>query len=141
MRYFKFLLAIVLTATVLISCQDKKGEKWEETMKVHDAVMLKMQETGEMQAKLNQLIMRAKQDSSTILYTKLDTLQIAFDALEKADVEMMDWMAHIQKPRKNDNQDSVLNYLEQEQQSITAVGVTMDNAVTQAENILKSLEK
>ena len=126
---------------LMLSCQNESTHKWEETMKVHDEVMLKMQETGDLQSKLDQLITRAKKDSTTVLFSKLDTLQFAYNALEKADIEMMDWMASIQKPKKGDDQDSIINYLNTEQKAIITVGVNMDNAVTQAKNILKSLER
>jgi len=141
MRYIGFIVSVIGFSLFTISCQNETGHKWEETMNVHDEVMLKMQETGEMQSKLDQLIIRAKKDSTTVLFTKLDTLQFAYEALEIADIEMMDWMASIQKPKTGDDKDSILNYLNTEQKAIIEVGVNMDNAVTQAENILKSLEK
>lgn len=134
--------AILILSLFLQSCQSESNKKWEETMKVHDEVMLKMQETGDTEIKLDQLITLASAaDSTTLLHSKVDTLEHAYFLLEKADEAMMDWMAAIQKPRIGDDQDSILNYLNQEQQAIIEVGIQMDNAITHAELIIESLEK
>ena len=126
---------------VMISCQNPTTLKWEETMKVHDEVMLKMQVTSDLESKLDKLILHAEADTLTVLYTKIDQLKGAHLFLGEVNEEMMDWMASIQKPRKGDNQDSIINYLETEQKAIIEVGVHMDEAVNQAQNLLKSLEK
>lgn len=123
------------------SCQNETTLKWKETMKVHDEVMLKMQETSDLESKLDELIIRAKKDSTTLLFSKIDTLQAAHLVLGRVNEEMMDWMASIQKPRTGDDQDSIINYLNSEQKAIIEVGVNMDNAVIQAQEVLKSLEK
>lgn len=137
-NFFAFSIAIF----ALSSCQNETGKKWEETMKVHDEVMLKMQETGDAEMKLDQLITQAQAaDSNTILFSKLDTLQQAYQLLEVADEEMMDWMANIQKPQKGDDQDSIINYLNKEQKAIIEVGHHMDNAIHHANALIKSLEK
>jgi hypothetical protein len=138
----KFILTIILSSTLLISCQDQASLKWEETMKVHDVVMLKMQKTGESGMKVNDLVSRAKlADSNSILFSKIDTLEKAYHQLELADEEMMDWMASIQKPQKGDPQKVTFQYLEKEQQAIIAVGHKMDAAIDHAEMVIKSLEK
>jgi hypothetical protein len=137
----KIITIVIGLSTFLFSCQNESELKWEETMKVHDEVMLKMQETGEMQTKLNALIVRAKTDSTSVLFTKSDTLKAAYKKLELAEEEMMDWMASIQSPKSNDDQDSILNYLDTEQKAIILVGEHMDASVVEANNILKSLEK
>ena len=125
----------------MLSCQNETTLKWEETMTVHDEVMLKMEETVALESKVDELLDRAKKDSTTVLFSKIDTLQLAHSVLEKANEEMMDWMASIQKPRSGDNQDSIINYLNTEQKAIIMVGINMDNAVIQAQDILKSLEQ
>lgn len=135
-------LSVIVLSITLFSCQSESEKKWEETMKVHDEVMLKMQETGDAEMKLDQLITHAKTaDSNAVIFSKIDTLQQAYSQLEKADEEMMDWMASIQKPRKGDNQDSIIQYLEKEQKAIIQVGVVMDNAIENANQIIQSLEK
>lgn len=127
---------------IFSSCQSEASKKWEETMKVHDEVMLKMQETGDAEMKLDQLITQAKRaDSNTLIFSKIDTLQQAYLVLEKADEAMMDWMATIQKPKLADDQDSILNYLQNEQAAIIEVGILMDDAVNHANSLITSLEK
>ena len=139
----KFIQIIPVLGMVffMLSCQNETTLKWEETMKIHDEVMLKMQETSDLESKLDELIIRAEKDSTTILFTKIDTLQAAHSVLGKVNEEMMDWMASIQKPKTGDDQDSIINYLNKEQKAIIEVGVNMDNAVIQAQEVLKSLEK
>lgn len=134
--------SLIIISLFLVSCQSAAEKKWEETMKVHDAVMLKMQETGEMGQKIDALLETAKAaDSTSILFIKQDVLVDAFQQLEAVDVEMMDWMANIQKPRKNDDQDSIVTYLNQEEQAIIAVGKHMDDAIHHAHKVISSLEK
>ncbi len=141
MLRLKLITSTIILLLFVSSCRNETEIKWEKTLKVHDVVMLKMQETGEIEAKLDQLITRAKKDSSTILFAKLDTLQGVYNQLEIADEEMMDWMANIQSPKSGDNKDSILLYLDQEEKAIIEVGIHMDNAVTNAQALIKSLEK
>lgn len=141
MRNINRIIALISIIIFLFSCTSKVTKSWEETMKVHDEVMLKMQENGELESKLNALIIRGKADSSTVLFTKVDTLQFALDQLSKADEEMMDWMAAIRAPLPDDNVDSTLAYHEEQQKEIIIVGNHMDEAATNAEKIIKSLEK
>ena len=138
---FNKIITVIIITLTLVSCQNKTTQKWEETMRVHDEVMLKMEATGTLGLKINNLIEQTKKaDSNTILFSKLDTLQSAYSKLELSEEEMMDWMASIQKPKKGDRQDSIIQYLEQEQKAIIEVGHHMDAAIENAELILNSLE-
>jgi len=141
MRYFIFIFSILTVQIINSSCQNEEQTAWLKTMHTHDEVMLKMQENGELQTKLNELIARAERDSNSVLYTHLDTLKMAFDDLALSDEEMMDWMAAIQAPKQGDDKDSILLYLSEQEKAIIEVGVHMDQAANQAKNILKSLEK
>ena len=138
---FNKIITVIIITFTLVSCQNKTTQKWEETMRVHDEVMLKMEATGTLGLKINNLIEQTqKADSNAILFSKLDTLQSAYSKLELSEEEMMDWMASIQKPKKGDRQDSIIQYLEQEQKAIIEVGHHMDAAIENAELILNSLE-
>lgn len=141
MRYFIFIFSILTVQIISSSCQNEEEQAWLKTMHTHDEVMLKMQENGELQAKLNELIVRAERDSGSVLFTHLDTLKMAYDDLALSDEEMMDWMAAIQAPKQGDDTDSILQYLSEQEKAIIEVGVHMDQAANQAKNILKSLEK
>ena len=134
--------SLITITFFLASCQSDVTLKWEDTMKVHDVVMLKMDETAEMSKKLSGLLEYGKNaDSSSVLFQKQDTLKQAIEILEQADIEMMDWMANIQKPRKGDNQDSIIQYLEHEKAAILVVGDHMNAAIENAQGIISSLEK
>ncbi len=141
MRGLGRIISVFSIAFLIFSCTSKVTKSWEETMIIHDEVMLKMQENGQLESKLNALITRAHEDSSSILFTKIDTLQFALDQLSLADDEMMDWMAAIRAPLPEDDVDSTLSYHKEQQEKIVEVGVHMDEAANQANDILKSLEK
>lgn len=141
MRYFIFIFSILTVQIISSSCQSEEEQAWLKTMHTHDEVMLKMQENGELQTQLDELILRAERDSGSVLFTHLDTLKMAYDDLALSDEEMMDWMAAIQAPKQGDDTDSILQYLSEQEKAIIEVGVHMDQAADQAKNILKSLEK
>lgn len=135
-------LSILFLAFQTISCQSESEKAWETTMKVHDEVMVKMQENGPLESKYNELIKRAEvADTNSILYSKLDTLRFTLNILSISDEEMMDWMAAIQSPNTYQGDTDYLEYLNQEKENIIIVGEHMDLARTQAENLLISLEK
>lgn len=134
--------SLIAISIFIVSCQSAVTQKWEETMKVHDEVMLKMEETAEMNQKLNGLLEYGKNaDSTNVLFQKQDTLIQAIEILEEADIEMMDWMANIQKPRKGDDQDSIIQYLEDEKIAILVVGDHMNAAIENAQRVISSFEK
>ena len=135
-------LSVLFLAFQTISCQSESEKAWESTMKVHDEIMLKMQENGPIESKFNELIERAEvADTNTGLYSTLDTLKISLNKLSLADEEMMDWMAAIQSPATYQGDLEYLTYLNQEKENIITVGEHMDEARVHAENLLKSLEK
>lgn len=141
MRNIIFIGMATLLVFLITACQSKSEKKWAETMKVHDEVMLKMQETGDLEIRMIELISRAGKDSNSILFANIDTFQYAHDILDGVDEEMMDWMAHIKAPQTGDNQDSIIAYLEAEKLAIIKVGEHMDQAIKQTKDIIKSLEK
>ncbi len=134
--------SLMVISIFLISCKSEVTQKWEETMKIHDEVMLKMEYTSEMSRKISGLLEHGqKADSTSILFQNQDTLRQAIEILEQADIEMMDWMANIQKPRKGDDQDSIIQYLEDEKIAILVVGDHMNAAIKNAQGVISSLEK
>ena len=135
-------LSILVLSFYIISCQSESEQAWESTMKVHDEVMVKMQENGPVESKYNELIKRAEiADTNSVLYSKLDTLRFTLNNLSITDEEMMDWMAAIQSPNTYQGDSDYLEYLNQEKENIIIVGEHMDLARTRAEDLLTSLEK
>lgn len=142
MRKIFLAISIATIAIINVSCQSEQEVLWADTMQVHDEIMLKMQENGEIESKLNAIIEQAKQaDSNSVIFTKLDTLEMAMQDLAKADEEMMDWMAHITAPQKGDDPEETKTILTAKKAEIIEVGVHMDNAAAHAEALLSSLEK
>jgi len=140
MRSISLFFAISLMA-LITSCTNEVEDSWAETLRVHDEVMLKMQDNSELEQKLTELIKRGNASTTSVLFTKIDTLEGALEVLAKSDEAMMDWMASIQEPHKGDDVDSTLTYHKELTISIIEIGVQMDDAALNAENILKSLEK
>lgn len=140
MRSINLFFSIILLS-ILTSCTNKVEDSWAETLRVHDEVMLKMQTNSEMEQKLTELIKRGNASTTSVLYTKIDTLQGALVVIEESNEAMMDWMATLQGPHKGDDVDSTLAYHAERTKAIIEIGVQMDNATQNAENILKSLEK
>lgn len=134
-------MAVALLALTLVSCQSAEDKAWEETMVVHDEIMVKMQENGPLESKFNMLITRAEQDSNSILFSKIDTLKDALNKLEVADEEMMDWMASIRNPHTYKGEQDYVTYILSEKDEIVAVGVRMDEARAHGEAVLKSIEQ
>jgi len=140
MRNLSLFLAIFSMA-FLSSCTNEVQKSWEETLRVHDEVMLIMQENGEIEKKITELIKRGNASKNSVLYTKIDTLHGALNNLSAADEDMMDWMASLQKPQKDDDPATVLAYHKERQEAIVKIGNDMMLAAKQAEDIIKSLEK
>ena len=140
MRNLSLFLAIISMA-FLSSCTNEVDKSWEETLRVHDEVMLIMQENGEIEKKLDELIKRGNTSENSVLHSKVDTLQGALDNLSDTDEAMMDWMATLKKPQKDEDPTTVLAYHKELQESIIKIGDDMMLASKQAEDIIKSLEK
>lgn len=140
MRNLSMFLAIFL-ASILSSCTNKVDKSWEKTLRVHDEVMLMMQENGEIEKKLNELIKLGNANEKSVLHSKIDTLQGALNNLSAADEEMMDWMATLKKPQKGEDPSTVLAYHKERQKTIIKVGDDMVLAAKQANALIKSLEK
>ena len=140
MRKLSLIFAI-LSVAILSSCKNEVQESWEQTLRVHDEVMIIMQENGEIEKKLDVLIKRGKASENSVLHTKIDTLQGALNELSATDEAMMDWMATLQRPKKEANPEEALAYLKEREVAISKVGNDMMVAAQKAEDIIKSLEK
>lgn len=141
MKHAIYFLNFILISLFTLSCTSKAEEKWAKTLKVHDDIMVKMQTNGQLEAKLNDLLIAAQKDTTTVLYAQSDQLKAALEDLIKADEEMMDWMANIKAPKKGMDMDSVVSALQVKEEEIIAVGEHMDRAATNAQAILNSLKK
>ena len=135
------LLLAIFSMVILSSCMNEVQKSWEHTLRVHDEVMLLMQENGEVEKKLDVLIKRGLASENSVLYTKVDTLQEALNMLSATDEDMMDWMATIQQPSKDQDIKVSLSYLKEREEAISKVGDAMIQAAQHAESVIKSLEK
>ena len=67
---------------------------------------------------------------------RLDELRQQMIDLDKADEAMMEWMRDFNANQEGWARDSVLRYLERQKEIITNVGVMVDDAIRQAEEML-----
>jgi Flp pilus assembly protein TadD len=76
----KYLIKNALFASLLLTvsaCTNHAEEQWAKTLKVHDEIMVKMQQNGEIESKLNELLILAQKDSTSVLFAQSDTLKSA----------------------------------------------------------------
>lgn len=94
------IIGISISALLFVGCSEKKSKDdaqaiYAESMKIHDAIMPRMDEIYRLQEKL-----KAKRDSlradSVSNHAQIKTLEDALVALKQADRGMMDWMHNIQ---------------------------------------------
>lgn len=141
MKHAIYILNFALITVFTIGCTNQAEEQWGKTLKIHDEIMVKMQENGKIESKLNELLKLAEKDTNSVIYPHSDTLKDALEDLIKADDEMMDWMANIKAPKKGMDMDSVVAALKVKEQEIIAVGKHMDDAASHANAVLNSLKK
>lgn len=138
----KNILGILVTLLFIFGCSSQTEQKWQDVLRVHDEIMLQMQENGVIEQQLRALLNQSKTaDSTSILFQSTDTLENLIAHLEKADEAMMDWMANLKKPASEVPFDSAMKYLEIKESEIIQVGNQMEQASTQAVSFIESLEK
>ena len=95
----KNIIGILVTLLFIFGCSSQTEQKWQDVLRVHDEIMLQMQENGVIEQQLRALLNQSKTaDSTSILFQSTDTLENLIAHLEKADEAMMDWMANLKKP-------------------------------------------
>jgi hypothetical protein len=113
---------------------------WDQVMVIHDEVMPKMGALHQMTKSL-----KAQWENNEELddVTK-DDISIAIQELESADEGMWDWMHELKqlKPlQEAESHEAILQYLEEQEQSMIMVREAMDNSMEKGDSLLKVLEK
>lgn len=132
-------VAVVLLSLFLaLSCADKKqtDTRMQEVIAVHDSVMPKMGEIGQLISRLKPLADSTASDSR---YAN------AISDLEQANTAMMDWMqgfgdrfdyAEIQEGKTLSSQKS--EWLDEELVKVKEMARAMNESISQAESLLKN---
>jgi hypothetical protein len=105
----------------------------KEVLAIHDEVMPRMSEIEELKTTLEAELMNSSLDSSYIR-----AVQESIAALEAGDSLMWDWMHNFSKP-ENVSEDSMMTFMTNEKEKISNVSVSMKNAISSAQGLLKKL--
>ena len=151
MRYFYFLLSIFVM-TFSWSCNSpitsENGSAtatlkedvspvdvlYKEVMKIHDDVMPKVRDIHRLQ---KQLEIQLKVTNEI----PKEKIQAVLNQLAAADKGMWDWMKLFRQPDKNLPQDSILQYLQKEKETISKVSDDMINSIAAGNGIIEKLKE
>ncbi len=129
MKIFKLAVLFFMFTSCQGPLQNSEAQKlFEETMFIHDEVMPEMGTMHKLRKKL-----RKKLDSTELDSTNRKNILNSIQALEKADDEMMEWMAEFKKP---EDTPEAVNYLKNEKIKISAVKESMLKSIENAKHIL-----
>lgn len=102
MTNFKKLYVLLATVPMVIACEPKKkdlqkeaAEIYAESMKIHDAVMPRMDELFTLRGKLTLKLDSLKEDR-VVNEAGIDEIRKSIAALAAADEGMMNWMHNVQ---------------------------------------------
>ena len=129
---------ILLSLLLTLSCAEKKqtDTRMQEVIAVHDSVMPKMGQIGQLISRLKPLVDSTANDTR---------YQDAITDLEQANTAMMDWMqgfgdrfdyAEIQEGKTLSPQKS--EWLDEELVKVKEMARAMNESITQAESLLKN---
>jgi hypothetical protein len=144
----RFFLLFFLSLSIL-ACEPKakfspqelavQEVAWNKMMEGHDVVMPLMGDIYKVSTKLKELAERAMAEANDFHPRAQTTLA----NLEAAEDGMMDWMANIKDNplatvrEKSPDHAAVMAFIEKEQTEITAVAENMNNAIAEAQALIK----
>ena len=111
---------------------------WDKVMKLHDEVMPKT-------TAINQLSKNLKtqwETNKNLDAATKDDISIAIQELESADEGMFAWMHDLKKLeplRESESHQGILNYLQEQEQSMILIREEMDNSLAKADSLLKKI--
>ena len=113
----------------------------DEAMKVHDAVMPKMREVGELQRQIETLVTTAEDKISDA--TKEQAMSVA-QTLERADQSMNNWMQNIPFPDKlreaGDTHEVIMAKLERSNNAAKEMSSLVERALVNGRATVESLK-
>ncbi|MEL6122452.1 MAG: hypothetical protein AAFR14_01920 [Bacteroidota bacterium] len=127
---FLALLGLILLQTACRADQDTpEGLLYQQVMDIHDEVMPQMKDIHQLRKKLRKIEGAASNES----------IQDMLLELQKADDQMMDWMADFKRPKEGDS--NAMSYLNTEMSKIEKVRDNMLSTIANGQEILQSYEK
>ena len=132
----KRILLILLTASALFGCSNKKAEKsavMDQVMKVHEKVMEVDGQVIANRMKLDTLL------KDNTLAAKDTALQLN-KKLTAAEDAMEDWMHKFDYEQKGKSDDEVITYMNDQKKLIMAIDSQLNIAVTESNLYLKKIK-
>ncbi|MBL3656613.1 hypothetical protein [Fulvivirga sediminis] len=116
---------------------EKRAEKdlYDEVMDVHDEAMPKMDRLMKLKGQLQEKYDIGK-DQEKATENDLEKYHEAIKKLEKADEAMMEWMHKFEPQEDNTDHDKVMEYYQDQKESIIKVNEQMEEAMKNAEATL-----
>ena len=134
---FPILIVLLLS---IASCGGKEKSKQEvlldKVMAVHDEVMPKMGDLMSYKRQLNERIEELHAEGIEDNASKIAQLRKAADDLQNSHDEMMSWMHQFDKNFKGMVEKEIMDYLKDQMKKIEQVGVSTNNALKNAEELL-----
>jgi len=135
--YYRTVLFLFCSSFLFIfSCQSEKSEQekmYTEVMSIHDDIMPEMGTIHRLKKQLKNL------DTVVIKSPDYSTILNHLSALQKADDEMMDWMAEFSNPTKDTEEAVAVAYLEKEKEKISQVRDQMRQSIASAKAVLSTV--
>jgi len=136
-----YLPIILITVTVLVSCEDDKRDTQDQlldkVMAVHDEIMPKMGDImkykKQLKAKIDELTAAGKEDNEA----KIIEIKEAIESLDNSHEGMMSWMREFDTDFEGRVAEDVMSYLKGQMTKIEEVGKMTNLALKKAEDLLK----
>jgi len=146
--YFKrvVLLCGMVGMCIAMSCTGKSSETQKmqqdlkkEVISIHDEVMPKMREIGELKEQLDAIEDKFVESNNEEVTQKVSELRKIVGQLEEAEHAMRDWMQDfkISFPEETPSSE-VVEYYEAEKAKIESVKVSMNTSIDTAESFIES---
>lgn len=139
----KLKLAVIALSFLAISCgpneqEQKRIEKGESVMAIHDDVMPQMGVLTKKRSEIKDAIQQLKADTTQPFDSAWEEKAVeVMVKLQKANDDMMDWMHEYRYPDDKVSFDDAMTYMEEQHQAISDVRDQTEQAIKDADEILK----
>ncbi len=132
-----FLIVMLLIASCGEQKKSAKDALYEKVMEVHDEIMPKMGDIMKYKKQLKEKIGMLTTESTEENADKIAELNKAINDLENSHEEMMNWMHGFESNFEGKVEEEVIKYLNTQKEKIETVGEMTNNALKNAEEMLK----
>jgi len=131
---------LLIVAFIFASCIEKKktakDQLYDKVMAVHDEIMPKLGDLMNYKRQLNEKIDSLRKEENDSNAGKISELEKAVTDLDNSHEEMMGWMHQFDTDFEGKVKQEIMDYLNDQMAKIEYVGVTTNNALKNAGQIL-----